>query len=117
MEADDEDHADLLVVKDSFAIIGRGLVVVPDFSVPDASIPLSHTALVKTPDGRSFEADLHLVSTRFRIADLSVPVDARFRIMPTFPHLTKADLPVGSRILVDAGTAYILKGTSRRSGH
>ncbi len=100
--------SELLEVTDTFQISGQGLVMMPDFSLK--KLPISTVeAVVLKPDGGKRTSALNLHSTHFNIRDPSVSVDRRWRIVPTFPGLTKADVPIGSRIFVDTRIAAILR--------
>jgi hypothetical protein len=104
-------QVELFVVEDTFQIQGQGLVVTPDFSVPDRAWKdgARQVRIVK-PDGEQFDADARFYTWHFNIRDPEVPVDRRLRVVVSFPALTKDQLPVGSRILGDAETGALLKG-------
>ncbi len=101
---------ELLTVTDNFQISGQGLAVVPDFSVPSVPWQTSTSAVVVKPGGEQIVATLILHLTHFNIRDRSESMDRRWRVVPTFPTLTKEDVPVGSRVFVDLITVAALKG-------
>lgn len=105
------ERAELLVVSDSFQISGRGLVVVPDFpSTASEWRGGSEEAVVERPDGSLLVTRLDLHIAHFNIPDPTVPLEGRWRIVPTFPTLRRENVPVGSRVLVSASVAEAIKG-------
>ncbi|MBO9501389.1 hypothetical protein [Brevundimonas sp. A19_0] len=97
-----ETDAELLEVADSFQISGVGLIVVPDFSVPETGWQTrTLAARVLRPDGTTLGAVLGLQVSHFNVRDPSAPLDRRWRVVPTFHHLTKDEVPIGSRIFVE----------------
>lgn len=100
-----DEKAELLMVADLFQISGRGLVVMPDFSVPAHWTETQTDASILLPNGNSMAARLNLTVTHFNIPDLETPSDLRWRVTPTFPDLTKRDVPIGSRVMIDANIA------------
>lgn len=105
--------AELLEVADTFQISGLGLVVVPDFSVPK-TVWRGRTvsACVLRPDGSQLRADLSLHVSHFNIRDPSAPLDRRWRVVPTFPRLTKDEVPIGSRVFVEVDVVNALGGAA-----
>ena len=98
---------ELLTVADHFLLGNRGLLVVPDFSVPDGWKVRSETVTIVLPDGRRREAKASLTVTHVNvphvnIADEAAWADRRWRLMVSFPALTKEDVPIGSRVMVSA---------------
>jgi len=105
------DQCELLAVTDTFQISGQGLVLLPDFSVPEEGWkPVSVEATIVTPDGERRVASLRLHVANFNIPDPTVPSERRRRILATFCDLNREDVPVGSRVFVDLDTAAALKG-------
>jgi hypothetical protein len=104
------DQAELLVVSDSFQVSGQGLVVVPDFaSTASEWRGGSENATIERPDGSSLVSRLNLYIAHFNIPDPAVPLENRWRIVPTFPDLGKDDVPVGSRVLVSKAVADAIR--------
>ena len=93
-------RVELLTVADSFQLVGRGVVVVPDFSVPDGWKNRTESVMVAKPDGQEYEATAEFSVSHFNIRDPHVPIDRRWRVVVVLPDRTKDELPVGSRILV-----------------
>ena len=93
------DLVELLTVSDHFQLQRIGLVVAPDFSAPPGWKPRSETVTVLTPDGQSQEAMVRIEVWHAEIRDPSVPADRRWRLVVSFPEMTKERVPVGSRIM------------------
>ena len=107
------DEAELLVVADSFQISGRGLVVAPDFAAAAADWkPGVETATILRPDGSSLLASLNLYVAHFNIPDPAASLESRWRVVPAFPDLTKADVPIGSRVMVARRVVEAITGTA-----
>ena len=67
----------LLTVTDHIAIAGRGLVLMPDFSVPDGWRDRQEIVRIVGPSGGNREVEARLSWTHFVIADRSVAADLR----------------------------------------
>jgi hypothetical protein len=93
------DRVELLTVSDHFQLQGAGLVVLPDFSAPPGWKPRSESLVIVTPGGESQEATARLEVWHAEIRDPAVPADRRWRLVVSFPELTKERIPVGSRIM------------------
>ena len=91
---------ELLTVEDSFEISGPGVVVTPDFSVPDSWKNRTENVTIVKPDGVRYEATAQFSMSHIRISDAKVSSDRRWRVVLLLPDRTKDDVPVGSRILV-----------------
>lgn len=105
------DRAELLAVTDTFQISGQGLVVMPDFAAAQGTWKGGTTpATVVRPDGSTLEAKLNLHIAHFNIPDPTVPLERRWRIVPTFPDLRKDDVPAGSRVLVAQEVVEAISG-------
>ncbi len=91
---------ELLTVEDSFQISGRGVVVVPDFSVPDGWKNRTATVVVEKPDGQQYDATAQFSISHFNIADPKVSIDMRWRVTVLLQDWNEEDLPAGSRIIV-----------------
>jgi hypothetical protein len=102
-------QTELLTVEQVFQLTHIGLTVLPDFSVPKAGWKNgAHRVRVVKPNGEQLEADANFNVAHFYISDPSVPLDRRWRVVISFPSLTKEDVPLGSRILGDQAMAAIL---------
>ncbi len=98
---------ELLTVEQVFQLQDSGLVIVPDFSVPKAGWKNgTYQVLVVKPNGQQIKANANFHIWHFNIPDPFVPHDKRWRVVISFPSLTKDDLPAGSRIL-SAPTAEV----------
>jgi hypothetical protein len=93
------DLVELLTVSDHFQLQRIGLVVVPDFSAPPGWKPRSETVMIVTPDGQSQEATARIEVWHAEIRDPAVPADRRWRLVVSFPEMTKERVPIGSRIM------------------
>jgi len=96
-----DDLVELLTVEERFQL-STGLVVVPDFSVPDGWKVRSEDVIVVLPDGKHREAKATLAVAHFRIPDPTASPDRRWRLVVTFPTMSKEDVPVGSKVMVPA---------------
>jgi hypothetical protein len=94
------DRIELLTVEDSFQIIGRGLVVIPDFSVPNGWKDRTEKVLVVRPDGQQYEATAQFSMSHFKLLDPNASVDRRWRVALLLQDRNKKELPAGSKILV-----------------
>jgi hypothetical protein len=102
-------QTELLTVKQVFQLQGIGLTVAPDFSIPKAGWKNgSHRVRIMKPNGEQLDADANFLIWHFNIRNPSAPLDQRWRVIISFPSLTKDDLPAGSRILGDAAIAATL---------
>lgn len=90
---------ELLRVEDRFAIQGRGIVLIPDFPVPDHWQNRTEPIVVVMPDGRRFNADAQFNLTHFNLSDRDASLDQRYRVVASIPDRTKEEIPVGSVIL------------------
>jgi hypothetical protein len=95
---------ELLTVDDSFHIQGRWLVVLPDFSVPNGWKDQVETVVVEKPGGQKSELVARFNLTHFNLSfpltDPRGSIDRRWRVIVMLPKVTKADLPIGSKIFV-----------------
>jgi hypothetical protein len=97
----------LLTVVDHFQISGIGLVVMPDFSVPDDWRNVEETVLVETPTGR-LALLAQFSQTHCKSLDIAAPLDRRWRVVMSFPTATKEQVPVGSVVHVSQQTRNAL---------
>jgi hypothetical protein len=99
----------LLTVVDRFQIEHLGLVLAPDFSVPDGRwCEQTHPVIVEVPDGRRFETHARLGLSHFNIRDPEVSMDRRWRVTVTLPEACKEQIPIGSRVLAEASLVATL---------
>ena len=106
------DHVELLTVEDSFHISGRGLVLIPDFSIPNVWKDRTERTVIAKPDGSQVEATAQFTMTHFNISDPKVSPDKRWRLVVLLPDCEKGEVPVGSRILVSPMVRYAVIGES-----
>ena len=95
---------ELLTVEGSFQITGRGLVVRPDFAVPNGWKNRSETVVVVRPDGQQQEATGEFSLSHFKPLDSKVSVDKRWRVVLMLKDYKSNELPIGSKILVSHET-------------
>jgi hypothetical protein len=93
-------RVELLTIEDLFLIEGRGVVVIPDFSVPDGWKDRTDTVVVTKPDGQQYEATAQFSMSHFRMLDPKTSIDKRWRVVVMLLNGKKEELPVGSKILV-----------------
>jgi hypothetical protein len=106
-------RVELLTVEDSFQITGRGVVVIPDFSVPNGWKNRTEVVVVRKPDGQQYEATAQLSMTHFNISDPDVSIDKRWRVVVLLPDRKKEELPIGSKILVSEKVKDAILGDGR----
>ena len=105
----DSDNELLLTVVDRFQIEPLGLVLAPDFPVPDGRwSEQTHPVIVEAPDGRRFETKARLGLSHFNIRDPEVPMDRRWRVTVTMPEARKGQVPIGSRVFAEASVVAAL---------
>lgn len=93
-------RVELLTVEDCFAIKGRGVVVIPDFRVPEGWKDCTDTITVTKPDGQQYEVMAQFSMAHFNLIDPNASIDKRWRVVVLLLNGKKEDLPVGSKILV-----------------
>jgi hypothetical protein len=93
-------RVELLTVEDRFLIEGRGVIVIPDFPVPNGWKNRAETIAVVTPEGQQYEAAAQFSMSHFKPIDPKVPIEKRWRIIVLLLDTKKEELPVGSKILV-----------------
>ena len=93
-------RVELLTVQDCFLIEERGVVVIPDFSVPDGWKDRTETVTVTSPNGHQYETAAQLSMSHFLLLDPKAPIDKRWRVVVLLLNRKKEELPVGSKILV-----------------
>jgi len=94
-----EELVELLTVAEHFQL-NNGLVVVPDFSVPDGWRNRSENVTIVLPDGKRRTVKASLAAVHFRIPDPAASLDKRWRLMVSFPTMTKETVPIGSKVMV-----------------
>ncbi len=94
----------LISVEGRFNLSQYGLVVSPTLSVPSSIIRAFQTEVtVERPDGQTLEAEASFNIRHWRLLDGS----SKAVIAITFLDLSKEDVPIGSRILVDVQIAAL----------
>ena len=90
---------ELLTVEASFTLSEWGIVLVPDFPVPDGWKDRTETVTVVQPNGEKYDATIRLSKAHFNIPDPRVSLEKRWRVVARLPNWKK-EVPVGSKILV-----------------
>jgi len=92
-------RVELLTVLDSFEIKGRGVVLMPSFSIPRGWKDRIETVTIIKPDGDHYEASAQFNMTHFSLTDRTAPADERYRVAVMLPDNRKEEVPVGSKIM------------------
>lgn len=96
---------ELLTVTDRFDLGSRGVLLLPDFDVPNFDMPgcgrrkpFSENVSVVTPAGghRTYQADFAL--THLKIPDPNVAAIKRWRITVSLRSASKEAVPIGSKV-------------------
>jgi hypothetical protein len=95
-----DDLVELLTVADHFQLANRSVVVVPDFSLPNGWKARSETVTIVLPVGKCREAKASLKVGHVNIPPAIGDEDRRWRLVVSFPTLTKEDVPIGSKVMV-----------------
>ncbi len=103
---------ELLKVEDHFLLTNVGLVVAPDFSVPQTGVwsDIVTSAKVKNPEGQEKDHEIKFGMVHFNIKDPKFSIDKRWRVVISFPNATKEQVPIGSKIFVSKDDYMKLKG-------
>ena len=105
------DYVELLTVKDSFQLTGKGVVVLPDFPVPNNWENREEEVVIQTVSMEKFKAVAQLNKTHFQIANPKVPAEYRWRVTVTFQNLRKEELSPGSTILASRQLCALLRSS------
>ncbi len=104
------EHVELLQVEDCFLIRGRGIVLLPDFSVPKAGWEnCQEVVRLETPDGKQQDIEARIELTHFNISDPNATVDQRWRVVVQLRN-TLEKPPVGSKVFASKRLHYALAG-------
>ena len=103
---------ELLTVKDAFQFNRVGLILLPDFRVPNSWKNVEELVLVVKPDGTEIE-----VHARLKVAHFNVPNSVRerqreraWRVVVVLRGIEKVGVPPGSRVLVSTSIRSSLLG-------
>jgi hypothetical protein len=100
----------LLDTDNSFTIAGRGLVVIPPLPPPASltSSPLRRVVAVEQPDGGRTE-----IEADFRVEHFVLTGGGgKWATIIVLPGRSRTDVPLGSRITIDADTLAALPLTT-----
>ena len=104
----------LITVIDSFIIENRGLIVLPDFSIPaDGWKDTDEEVAIQKPDGKEIKTKGKFTATHFSIADPNASIDRRWRVTLLLRNCTKDDSPLGSKIYVSSKLWQLLCGKNK----
>ncbi len=108
------DQVELLNVENSFEIRGFGVVLIPDFSVPDGWKNLDDSVTLVMPDGQHIAAKAQFNLSHFNLIDPAAPLDNRWRVVVRLVDWKKGKLPIGSKLLASVEVCQaILGGTAK----
>lgn len=96
---------ELLTIEYSFLAPNFGLILSPDFNVPNDWSNFTSEALVVLPNGTEILTTAKFSMMHILIKDPSVPIEKRWRVGVSLPLLAKRDVADGSRVLVSPETA------------
>jgi len=100
----------LLEVVNRFQIEHRGLLLAPDFSVPDGKWSgQTHSVTVELPDGIRFCTQAQFRLSHFNIRDPDVSIDRRWRVTVSLPEIQKDEVPIGSKVFAGAAIVAALQ--------
>jgi hypothetical protein len=99
-----KDLVELLNVEDSLNISGRGLIIFPDFSVPNGWTNRTDSVVLVKLDGEEITTKAHFNVAHF---NYSGPfdkdwIDKRWRIVVQLPDWPSGKLQVGTKLFVSA---------------
>ncbi len=102
----------LLTVDDHFLIAKVGLVVMPDFSIPQNGSWRDFATQVKivTLKGKETEMKMRASLWHFNPLDPNVSTDKRWRVVLSFPEATKEQIPLRSQVFVSSSDFYRIMG-------
>ncbi len=94
---------ELLTVEDCFNITGRGVILAPDFSVPERGWQSrTESVTVVPPFGSPLETTAQINMEHFSIRDPKVPLDKRWRVVVMIIGTPKEQLPLGSKVFISS---------------
>lgn len=111
---------ELLTIADRFQISDTGVIIFPDFSVPnDGWAARTEQVRIVTHEGQDFETPATFQLSHFRILDVKVSIDRRWRVTITLPNRLSAEVPVGSKLFVsqEIGDALLAKTAPNQALH
>lgn len=109
------DQVELFTVEDSFEIVGRGVVLVPDFSVPEGWRDRACLVTLVTTTGQRIETPAQFNLSHFNLSDPKAPSDKRWRVV-VFLNNWKGKVPVASKLFVP-GEIHQAINAGLRPGH
>lgn len=99
---------ELLLVEDSFVIVGRGVVLIPDFSVPEGGWESRREQVqLETADGSRREVAAQINLTHFSLADPQATCDQKYRVVVVLLN-TLDKIPKGTRVYASEDLCKVL---------
>jgi hypothetical protein len=103
------ERVELLAVLDRFQVAGVGLVLAPDFFVPEVGWKnLTESVLIVTPQACELEVKAHFNLIHLNITDPTIPHDHRWRVIVALADVQKEQVPLGSRVFASFQTRNVL---------
>lgn len=100
---------ELLIIQDSFVIEGRGIVLIPDFSIPpDGWKNRDELVHLEMPDGTSRDARACIDLTHFSLSDPSATADERNRVVVRLVDESER-IPKGTTVFASADLCKALR--------
>ena len=103
---------ELLKVEEHFLLQNIGLIVTPDFSVPEIEKwnDFKTEARVVYPEGVESIQKAYARIWHFNIRDPEVSINKRWRVVLSFPDSDKQQIPIGSLIFVSEDVYSSIRG-------
>ena len=94
------DHVELLTVENSFEISGRGIVLIPDFAVPERWNDRVDSVILAIPGGQKIATKARFNLSHFSLSDANASVNERWRVVVLLLDVRKEQVAIGSKLLV-----------------
>jgi len=92
------EQVELFTIIDSFVIKGRGVILVPDFSVPESGwLNRTENVRILIPQGNWLDFEAVFGVAHFNIADPDSTIDQRWRVTVRLEESSEK-IPVGSKV-------------------
>lgn len=103
-------RVELLAVKDRFQFNGLGLILEPDFRVPNNWKNVEELVLVVKPDGTKIEVHARIKVAHFNVRNPGSQSrrGLAWRVVIVLHGIEKIGVPSGSKILVSPSTRSVL---------
>jgi hypothetical protein len=95
------DLVELLVVAECFELQHHGVVVKPDFPRPEGKWEARFLDVeIVRPNGSRHQMSARIAVWHFEFSDPSISSDMRWRLVVSFPSMTKSEVPIGTIVMV-----------------